>query len=317
MTQPSSTQPGTFPPGSGPIPDLPGVEVEHEFHDLPGRGRFHVARAGDRSLPAILLVHGFPQHWLCWGGVIGELSKEAHLIAPDLRGAGWSSLPTGPDAAKKGELAADLLGLLDAMGIDQIAVVGHDWGGFVSQILTLDHPERVRRLLALSIPPVVPTPRPPVRSLLRMYYQLVFSAPFSDKIMARGGGARIAKGMRQDVRQRENFTREDAELYARPYADPQRAKLAQTTYRSFILGDAKKIYARTAGQRFQVPVRFILSAYDAYIPPEFAEHVGRTGDEVDGFVQSLTGHFLPDEDPKYTADQIRAWVLPHAQPIGG
>ncbi|MDQ8047183.1 MAG: alpha/beta hydrolase, partial [Patulibacter sp.] len=71
----------------------------------------------------------------------------------------------------------------------------------------------------------------------------------------------------------------------------------------------------TKGQKFQMPVRFVLSAFDAYIPPEFAEHAARTGKEVEAFVQDRTGHFLPDEDPKYTADQIREFILPAATPL--
>ncbi|MEN0012838.1 MAG: alpha/beta fold hydrolase, partial [Solirubrobacteraceae bacterium] len=85
MTQ--TTQPTDYPAGAGPLPTVPGVEVEHEW--VQGKaGRIHIARAGDRSLPAIMLVHGFPQHWYSWRGVIGELAKEAHLVVPDLRGAG-------------------------------------------------------------------------------------------------------------------------------------------------------------------------------------------------------------------------------------
>jgi pimeloyl-ACP methyl ester carboxylesterase len=312
MTQ-TSTTPSDYPPGAGPLPEIPGVEVEHEFYDLPG-GRFHVARAGDRSLPAVLLVHGFPQHWYGWRGVIAELSKEAHLIVPDLRGAGWSSLPTGPNAAKKRELAGDLRGLLDAMGIEKIAIASHDWGGFASQILTLETPERVTRLLALSIPPIPPTPRPPVRSMLRMYYQLVFAAPFSDKLMAKNP-KRFAHGLRQDVQQREAFTRDDAMVFALPYTTPARAKLAQQTYRSFLKGDAASIFGWARGKKFQVPVRFVLSKFDAYIPPEFAEHASRTGEHVESILQDRTGHFLPDEDPTYTADQIREWLLPTAVPV--
>ena len=315
MPQPSSTIDPTYPPGSGPMPEIPGVHVDHEFYDLPA-GRFHVARVGDRSLPAVMLVHGFPQNWWGWRGVIGELAKEAHLIVPDLRGAGWSSIPTGPNAFKKRELAGDLRGLLDAMGIEKIAIASHDWGGFASQLLALESPERVIRLLALSIPPVVPTPRPPVKSMLRMYYQLVFAAPGSAALIQRDLGSRFTKGIRQDVRQHQNFTREDAEAFTRPYRDPARAKAAQLTYRSFLLGDAKAIYGWTAKRRFAMPVRFVLSAHDAYIPPEFAEHASRTGDQVEAFVQDRTGHFLPDEDPKYAADQIREWLLPTAEAVG-
>jgi pimeloyl-ACP methyl ester carboxylesterase len=302
-----------FPAGAGPLPEIPGVAIEHEFYELPA-GRFHVARAGDRSLPAVMLVHGFPQHWWCWRGVVQALAGEAHLVMPDLRGSGWSAVPTTSGSYSKGELAGDLRALLDAMGIDQIAVVGHDWGGFASQLLALDAPERVTRLLALSIPPVIPVRRPPLRQMLRMYYQLVFAAPGSATIISRMP-QRVAIGMRQDVQRREAFTRDDAMIFAEPYRDPQRAKAAQMMYRSFVLGDAARIYARTRTQRFAMPVRFVLSQYDAYIPPEFAADAPRTGDHVEAFVQDRTGHFLPDEDPTYVVEQIREYVLPHAAPI--
>lgn len=296
------------------MPEVPGVVVEHEFYDLPA-GRFHVARAGDRSLPAILLVHGFPQHWWCWRGVVERLAGEAHLVMPDLRGAGWSDVPSGPGAYKKGELGKDLLALLDAMGIEQIAILAHDWGGFASQLLTLDAPERVSRLLALSITPVIPVQRPPLRSMLRMYYQLAFAAPGSATVLQRAP-SRLAKGIRQDVRQRKAFTADDARAFAEPYRDPARAKAAQMTYRSFVGGDAARIFASSKGKRFPVPARFVYSAYDAYIPSQFAIGTPRIGDDVEAIVQDRTGHFLPDEDPSYVVEQIRDFILPHATPIG-
>jgi pimeloyl-ACP methyl ester carboxylesterase len=303
-----------YPAGAGALPEIPGVAIEHEFYELPA-GQFHVARAGDRTLPAIMLVHGFPQHWGCWRGVVEALAGEAHLVMPDLRGAGWSAVPTTSGSYSKNELAGDLRQLLDAMGIEQIAVVGHDWGGFASQLLALDVPDRVTRLLALSIPPVIPVRRPPLREMLRMYYQLVFAAPGSATVISRMP-QRLAKGIRQDVQQRDAFTREDADAYAEPFRDPQRAKAAQLMYRSFILGDAARIYARTRSQRFAMPVRFVLSQYDAYIPPAFAADASRTGEHVEAFVQDRTGHFLPDEDPGYVAEQIREFILPAATPLG-
>lgn len=307
-------EPIDYPAGAGPMPLVPGVEIEHEFYDLPS-GRFHVARAGDRSLPALLLVHGFPQHWWEWRGVIAALAGEAHLVVPDLRGSGWSSVPTGKGSLKKSELARDLGELLDAMGISQIAIAAHDWGGFVSQILALDRPQLVTRLLALSIPPVIPAaPRPPLRSLWKLNYQLVFSAPLSDRWFFRKT-ARFAKAVRGDVQQREAFTREDATIFVRQFADPVRAKSAQTMYRSFILGDYVAISKRMKGKRFAMPVRFVLSKFDVAIPTEFAIGAPRTGDHVEAFVQDRTGHFLPDEDPAYTADQIREFLLPFAEPL--
>ncbi|MBJ7470964.1 MAG: alpha/beta hydrolase [Solirubrobacteraceae bacterium] len=313
MTAQGTSSPVDYPAGAGPMPEISGVAVEHEFYDLPS-GRFHVARAGDRSLPAIMLVHGFPQHWWSWRGVVQELASEAHLIMPDLRGSGWSSVPTEKGSYRKSDMAADLAGLLDAMEIDQIAIASHDWGAFLSQILAVDAPERVSRLLALSIAPPIPVKRPPLRSAARMYYQLVFSAPGSSKLMFRNT-AFFARGLRQDVQQKRAFTHEDALVFARPYADPTRAQAAQLMYRSFVMGDAAALMKRMKGKRFTMPVRFVLSKFDAYIPPEFAQSALGLGPQVQAIVQDRTGHFLPDEDPAYTAEQIREFLLPAAKPV--
>src|ERR1700712_2272835 len=113
-----STLPSDLPAGSGPMPQLDGIAIEHEFVQLPF-GRIHVARVGDRSLPAIMLVHGFPQNWWGWRDVIRQLDGKAHLVVPDLRGAGWSDVPTERAEFKKGLLADDLLGVLDALEIKQ------------------------------------------------------------------------------------------------------------------------------------------------------------------------------------------------------
>lgn len=314
MTAHASVQPADYPAGAGPLPEIPGARVTHEFIDLPS-GRFHVARAGDPSLPAVLLVHGFPQHWWSWRGVVQELAGEAHLIMPDLRGSGWSDVPTEKGSYRKSDMANDLAGILDALGIDQIAIASHDWGAFLSQILAIDAPERVSRLLALSIAPPIPVKRPPLKSAARMYYQLVFSAPGSTRFFFQNTKF-FARGLRQDAQRRDAFTAADAAVFAEPYRDRARARAAQLMYRSFVLGDAAATMKRLKGKRFTQPVRFVLSKYDAYIPPEFADAARGLGPQVEAFVQDRTGHFLPDEDPAYTADQIREFLLPAAKPVG-
>jgi len=296
------------------MPALPGIEIEHEFLELPA-GRFHVARAGDRSLPAVMLVHGFPQNWWCWRGVIERLAGEAHLIMPDLRGTGWSDVPVRREAYRKTNLAEDLNGILGALGIDQIAVAAHDWGAYTSQLLAIDHPDRISKLLLLSIPSVIPTPRPPLRTMARMKYQLQLSAPGSAWFLARYPEL-MAKSMRQDAKNRDVFTSDDAWAFAAPYRDSARARGAQAMYRSFVLGDLSAITKRMRGKKFQMPVRFVLSATDAYIPPQFVKGIERTGDRAEGVIQDRTGHFVVDEDPGYVADQVREWLLPAAVPVG-
>ena len=74
--------------------DYPPVAgVEHRFVEVRGL-RMHVAEAGAGE--PLLLVHGWPQHWYQWRGVIQRLGDVRRLIVPDLRGFGWTDAPAGP-----------------------------------------------------------------------------------------------------------------------------------------------------------------------------------------------------------------------------
>ena len=80
------------------IPDVAGVD--HEFVDAGGL-RTHVALAGDG--PPLLLLHGWPQHWYLWRDVIPVVAPHARVIAPDLRGFGWTEVPeSGYEQAQTG-----------------------------------------------------------------------------------------------------------------------------------------------------------------------------------------------------------------------
>lgn len=87
----------------------------------------HVALAGPDDGPPLLLVHGWPQHWWEWRHVIPALAERFRVIAPDLRGFGWSEVPAG--GYEKEQLASDMLALLDTLGIERVSWIGHDWGG--------------------------------------------------------------------------------------------------------------------------------------------------------------------------------------------
>ncbi|HLH14483.1 MAG TPA: alpha/beta fold hydrolase, partial [Solirubrobacteraceae bacterium] len=118
MTSAASTSPRE-------LPQLPGVT--HRFVDLRGV-RVHVAEAGAGE--PLVLLHGWPQHWWCWRELIAPLARDHRVLAPDLRGFGWSAAPPGDYA--KSTFAEDVLALLDAEGIDAAPIIGHDWGGYAA-----------------------------------------------------------------------------------------------------------------------------------------------------------------------------------------
>ena len=100
---------------------------------------------------AVVLLHGFPDRWQLWRHQIPALAAAGwRVIAPDLRGFGASERPDAVADYAMPKLVADITGLLDALGLDHAAVVGHDWGGLAWSV-AMAAPERVSRLAVISV----------------------------------------------------------------------------------------------------------------------------------------------------------------------
>lgn len=122
--------------------ELVPVAGVHQRHVSVNGVRLHVAEAGHG--PPLILLHGWPQHWWCWRHVIPRLAAERRVLAPDLRGWGWSDAPD--DGYAKATFAADILALMDAEHLDRVDLVGHDWGGFAHRdghLAACHHPRNV------------------------------------------------------------------------------------------------------------------------------------------------------------------------------
>ncbi len=110
----------------------------------------NVAQAG-RGAP-VLLLHGFPDRWQLWRHQIPALTAAGfRVIAPDLRGFGESDRPHEVAAYALPTLLDDVTGLLDVLGVDRVAVVGHDWGAGLAWNLAMNRPERVSQLAVVSV----------------------------------------------------------------------------------------------------------------------------------------------------------------------
>ena len=102
----------------------------------------HVTQTGQG--PPLVLLHGWPEIALTWEPVMQRLAGDFTLLAPDLRGFGDSAMPDGPFGAA--DHARDILGLMDALGLDRAGIVGHDVGGAIMQALARAAPERMAGL---------------------------------------------------------------------------------------------------------------------------------------------------------------------------
>ncbi len=111
---------------------------------------FNVAEAGEG--PPVLLLHGFPDSWRLWRHQIPALAEAGHrVIAPDLRGFGRTDRPARVEDYGLRALVADVVGLLDVLGVERAAVVGHDWGASLSWAVARAVPDRVTRLVVVSV----------------------------------------------------------------------------------------------------------------------------------------------------------------------
>jgi haloacetate dehalogenase len=106
----------------------------------------HWVSAG--SGPPVYLLHGFPETWFGWRKQIPVLAEKYTVVAPDLRGYGATEKPAvGYD---KRTMANDVIALMDHLGHDRIALIGHDRGARVATRFAKDHRDRIDRLVVMD-----------------------------------------------------------------------------------------------------------------------------------------------------------------------
>ena len=268
-----------------PPPAVPGVE--HRTVGVDGL-TVHVAEAGEGE--PLVLLHGWPQHWFCWRLLIPLLAPRHRMVMPDLRGLGWTAAPAA--GYEKAQLAADLLGLMDALRLERAGLVGHDWGGWVGFLACRRAPERFRWLLALAVPP--PAARPPLRSLWRFAYQLPLALPGAGPAVLRARPGVVERAILAGSARREAFPPDVLRAYSSVLRDPARARASSRLYRTFLVREAGR-----SGGPSPVPTLVLGGAEDPVLAPAV---LAGTGAEIVPGV----GHFLPEEAPDVVADRARA-----------
>jgi pimeloyl-ACP methyl ester carboxylesterase len=137
---------------------------------------FNLAEAG--SGPPVLLLHGFPDCWRLWRHQVPALAEAGYrVLAPDLRGFGETDKPGKVEDYRMRTLVGDAVGLLDALGVDRAAVVGHDWGAALAWMVAMVAPDRVSRLVAVSVGHPVSFAGEDLDQKQRSWYMLWFQFP--------------------------------------------------------------------------------------------------------------------------------------------
>jgi pimeloyl-ACP methyl ester carboxylesterase len=144
-------------------------EARHHMLDV-GDIALHVVEQG-RGLP-VVMCHGFPGLWYSWRHQLPVLAEAGYrAIAVDMRGYGRSGRPASSASYDRRHTVADMVGLLDGLGIEDAVFVGHDFGAALVWDLPQWAPGRVKALMQLSVPRMPVSKRPPTELYARMAEQ--------------------------------------------------------------------------------------------------------------------------------------------------
>jgi pimeloyl-ACP methyl ester carboxylesterase len=176
--------------GSDAWADPAMADVTHRLVEANGI-RIHVAEQG--TGPVVILCHGFPEVWYSWRHQLRALAQAGfRAVALDLRGYGRSDRPEEIEKYTLLHYVGDVVGLLDALGVKQAVIAGHDIGAAIAWQAALLRPDRFKAVVALGPPfrtrayggSVKPTTLMP-RSEDAVFYQLFFQTPEAEAGLGR------------------------------------------------------------------------------------------------------------------------------------
>jgi pimeloyl-ACP methyl ester carboxylesterase len=289
------------------MPELAGVS--HSFHEVRGV-RLHVAEAGEGE--PLVLLHGWPENWWCWHKVIPALVESGYrVLAPDMRGYGWSD--PAPDGYDKENLAADLVALLDVLGLERVQLIGHDWGSWVGFLVSLDHPDRIERFIATGIShPFREVTLGDALGLWRLGYQLPLAAPLVGRALANTSWF-VPRMIRAGAARTDAFSERDLEIYAATC----RPETTVATYRTSLLKDIPATIRGRYRRRLTVPTRLMNGGQEIVISPDSLGGYEKYADDMDVEILEGVGHFVPEEAPGDVIRLARSFLRPareHAAP---
>jgi pimeloyl-ACP methyl ester carboxylesterase len=265
---------------------------------------FDVRSWGPPDGDPVLLLHGFPQNSTSWEAVARRLADRGYrVLAPDQRGYSPGARPQGRSAYRLPELVADALAVVDehAGPAARVHLVGHDWGAAVAWGLATYHPDRLRTLTAVSVPPPAAFTRALVttRQVLASWYMAAIQLPrLPERLL--GAGERPYSRRFVAMLRRSGQSPQAAERDAAFLADPAALTAALNWYRAMLTGRPQR-----ASRPVTVPTLFIWSAGDVAITRQAAELTHRYVDAPLRYVE-LRGvsHWIPDEVPDRLADLL-------------
>lgn len=263
----------------------------------------HQAGQGDRT---ILFVHSFPQDGTSWTDTMNLLAPDFWVVAPDMRGFGGSEKPRVGYGTR--DRATDIIRLLDALNIERVCAVGHEWGAWALFDAVSRYPDRFDKLLALNIIHPWTYHRHILPNAWRLWYTTLFEVPFVGRTLVR----RIPMVVDRLVRSTAiNLTDTGIARYEDKGEARAAARAAEALHTRFIVSDIPRLLANRARKMpLHTPVRILGGSKDPIYPPAMLHVPPSRQALLSVRVIPDTGHWLHLESPQVVADEARAFFHP-------
>ncbi|HEV3097036.1 MAG TPA: alpha/beta fold hydrolase [Candidatus Dormibacteraeota bacterium] len=247
--------------------------------------------------PPLLLLHGIPSSSYLWRDVIDPLSTTFDVLAPDLLGFGDSDKRLDADLSIAAQ-ARYMVAFMESFGLHQGAVVGHDIGGGIAQLMAVDEPERVARLILIDS---IVDDNWPVADIARL------KEPVWDQIMVnidlRDG---FRKGLGAGLATEGRVTDELVDEWTRPFQDlgGRRAYLraARALTNRDLTSQSKRI------EEIVTPTLILWGANDKFLESRWADTLKHKLRDSTVEIIDPGGHFLPLDRPEAVAEAITRFL---------
>jgi epoxide hydrolase 4 len=197
----------------------------------------HTIIAGPEAGEPIVLLHGFPEFWYGWHNQIPALVEHGYrVIVPDQRGYNLSDKPKGVDHYRVSTLATDVARLVEALGYNQVNLVGHDWGAAVAWWVATIYPKILKKLVILNVPyPSIMLDQVKqlnIRQILKSWYIGFFQIPrLPEAVLLRNNAQPLVDSLLRSGK-KNTFSVSDIAEYRKAWLQPQALTSMLNWYRA-------------------------------------------------------------------------------------